>query len=227
MKQAALIALLILASCSPDSQTTAIETTAVTMTTLAEAAAPTSSTTTTLPPPTTTTTAATTTTTLPPNAAPAFGLTQVVFGEGAFVVITNWGNDTGSLLGFWLAQGDLYRGLPHIALSPGEQALIGLGTLPPPELSGIAATVDLGPVLGVLSLDFGEIGLYDAAATDDPNHVVAYVAWGEAEHARSAVAMEAGAWEEGSVDVFDDAPSISSGVYPATNNLSWFADLGG
>lgn len=228
MRRAALIAFLILASCSGDSQTSETEAPAPTLTTLAPAntLAPTT-TTTTEPANTTTTSTTTTTTTLPANAAAAFGLTQIVFGEGGFVVITNWGNGTGTLLGYWLCQDLSYMALPDINLAPGEQAVVGLSKSPPPDLAGMTATVDLGPAIGVLALDSGEVALYDAAAFDEAEHIVAYVEWGEGSHSRSVLAVEAGVWEEGAVAVFDDAPSISSGVYPATSNLSWFADIGG
>ncbi len=227
MRRAALIALLILASCAADSQTTSTEPPAPTLTTLGDAVPVDTSTSTTTTPSATTTSTTTTTTTLPPNAAAAFGLTQIVFGDSSFVVITNWGNDTGSLNGHWLCQSASYMALPDIALGPGEQILVGLATSPPPELAGMTAIIDLGPAIGVLSPDSGEVALYDAAAFEDSTHLVTYVAWGEADHSRLSLAIEAGVWEAGSVEVFDDAPSISSGVYPATSNLSWFADIGG
>jgi hypothetical protein len=227
MRRAALITFLILASCSGDSQTSETEAPAPALTTLAPATTLAPTTTTTTEPATTTTTSTTTTTTLPANAAAAFGLTQVVFGEGGFVVITNWGTDTGSLLGYWLCQDLSYMSLPDINLAPGEQAVVGLSKSPPPDLAGMTATVDLGPAIGVLALDSGEVALYDAAAFDEAEHIVAYVEWGEGEHSRSVLAVEAGMWEGGAVAVFDDAPSISSGVYPAANNLSWSADIGG
>ena len=227
MRRAALIALLILASCSADSQTAEIEPPAPTLTTLADAAPATTTTTTAAPLTETTTTATTTSTTLPPNAAPEFGLTQIVFDQGAFIVLTNWGNDAGTLKGLWLCQELSYMALPDVTLAPGEQVAIGVSTSPPPDLAGMAATIDLGPAIGFLSPDTGEVAVYDAAAFDDAAHIIAYVAWGEGSHSRSDLAISAGAWEGDSVDVFDDAPSISTGVYPATSNLTWFADIGG
>ncbi|MCP4303924.1 MAG: hypothetical protein GY788_03390 [bacterium] len=227
MRRAALIAALILASCVGDGQTSSQDTPAPTLTTLAAATTLAPTATTVVEPEATTTTSTTTTTTMPANAAPAFGLTQVVFGDGGFVVITNWGNDTGTLHGYWLCQEVSYMALPDVALAPGEQAVIGLSKSPPPDLAGMTATVDLGPAIGPLALDSGEVALYDAIAFDDPEHITAYVEWGEGVHSRSALAAAAGVWEGDAVDVFDDAPSISSGVYPAIDNLAWFADIGG
>lgn len=186
---------------------------------------PTSSTTTTVPPATTTTT--TTTTTLPPNAAAAFGLTQVVFGESSFVVVTNWGNDRGNLEGQWLCQFPSYISLPDIELGPGEQALIGLAGTPPPDLAGMVVTVDLGPAIGNFDANSGEVALYADSSFDDPESMVAYVEWGEPGHARAEVAIAAGLWTGGAVAVFDDAPSISTGVFPSISEADWAADVGG
>ncbi len=226
MRFAALILALILASCSGDSQTTEPPAPAPTLTSIAESAPPETSTTTTAAVETTTT-STTTTTTLPPNAAPAFALSQVVFGDAAFVVITNWGNDVGTLDGFWLSQGDALQALPEVSLAPGEQALIGLGPVAPPELTGFAAVVDLGIAVGTISPKTGELALHSSTAFDDPSELVAYVAWGQGLHQRSELATTAGLWDGNSVEVFDDAPSISSGVYPAANANDWSADIGG
>lgn len=225
MGRAFLIATLIFAACGGDSEASTTTTPPPTLTSLAAAAPPANPTTTTAPP--TTITSTTTTTTLPPNAAAAFGLTQVVFGESSFIVVTNWGNDTGNLEGLWICQFPSYKSLPSIELAPGEQALIGLARVPPPDLAGMAVITDLGPAIGEFNAESGEVALYDSSSFDDPNSLIAYVEWGEPGHTRSSVAIAAGLWSEGAVDVFDDAPSISSGVFPATSNSDWFADVGG
>ena len=226
------IAALILAACSGNSQTATTPPLPL-PTTLPAVTAPQTTTTTTVAPPSTTTTT-TTTSTLPPNAAADFGLTQIVFGEAALVIVTNWGNAPGNLDGYWLCQSSSYASLPEIELAPGEQALIGLATAEPPALAGIREIVDLGPVLGVLDPMGGEVALYrddgvadPAAIFDDPAKIVAYVAWGDADHQRAAVAAAAGIWDEGAVAVFDEAPSISSGVHPAVTSNDWAADVGG
>ncbi|MEA2000624.1 MAG: hypothetical protein U9N84_01855 [Actinomycetota bacterium] len=226
MRRAALIAILILAACGGDSETTTTASPAPVLTTLADAPVP-PTTTTVAPPTTTTSTTIATTTTLPPNAAAEFGLTQVVFGGSAFVVITNWGNDTGNLRGHWLCQFPSYQSLPDIELAPGEQVLVGLSTTPPPQLSGMAITVDLGAAIGILDPNSGEVALYDSSSFENPESIMAYVEWGEAGHHRATLAIQAGVWSEGAVEVFDEAPSISSGVFPAISNTDWFADVGG
>lgn len=224
MRRSLVLAALILAACSSNSETTT--TVPPLPTTLADVTTTAPSTTTTVtPPPTTTTT--TTTTTLPPNAAPDFGLTQVVFGDAAFVVITNWGNDSGTLDGYWLCQFPAYESLPDVELGPGEQALVGLADSPPPDLAGMAAVVDLGPALGALDPLDGEIALYLGPNFDDPESIIAYVEWGEPNHQRASVATTAGIWDGTAVEVFDEAPSISSGVHPAVSNSDWSADVGG
>ena len=171
---------------------------------------------------------------MPINAAADFGLTLVVFGDAALVVITNWGNAPGDLDGHWLCQLPSCESLPAIELAPGQQALIGLAAAEPPSLAGISAIVDLGPALGVLDPAGGEVGLYESDLVDDPAeiiedpaNIVAYVAWGESDHPGSTVAGAAGVWDGSAVVVFDEAPSISSGVYPAVSSSDWSADVGG
>ncbi len=143
------------------------------------------------------------------------------------MIITNWGNDVGTLDGFWLSQGDAFQALPDVPLQPGEQALIGLGTVAPPDLTGMAAVIDLGTAVGQISPKTGELALHRSTAFDDPSALVAYVEWGEGLHQRSDLATEAGLWDGNSVQVFDDAPSISSGIYPAISAFDWSADIGG
>jgi hypothetical protein len=228
MSRAALFAILILAACTSDGEPAATTAPPEILTTIGAAPAPPASTaTTTIAPATTTTTTTTTTTQQPPNAAPEFGLTQVVFGESSFVIITNWGNATGNLEGYWLAQGTLYKSLPDIELAPGEQALLGLARTPPPELAGIADNRFLGPTIGELNPESGEVALFSSSSFDDPDSIVSYVEWGDAGHTAATVAVAAGIWLDSAVDVFDEAPSISTGVFPATSSDSWFADVGG
>lgn len=226
MRRAALYASLILAACSGNGEPTPTTEPPPVLTTIGEAEA---ATTTTTEPPTTTTTTTTTTSTTspPPNAAAEFALTQVVFGESSFVIITNWGNATGNLEGHWLSQGRLYKLLPSVELAPSEQALLGLARVPPPELAGIAVTLFLGPTIGVLEPDSGEVALFANSPFEEPDSILSYVEWGEPGHDAAEVAIAAGKWTEGAVEVFDEAPSISTGVFPADGSDTWFADVGG
>ncbi len=233
MRRAALIAMLILASCSANSQTnesSAPELTTTSSTTVA---------------PTTTdavdansaeedpgatedsSTTTTTTTTLPPDAAPDFAISQIVFGDDSFVVITNWGDAGGSLDGYWLSQAATVQALPDITLEPSEQAVLGTGTAPPPDLAGMAAVFHLGRSVGLVDPDSGELSLHNNDQFDDPASLVGYVSWGEGPHARTEQAIAAGLWDGEPVPVFDDAPSISTGVFPATTSLDWSIDIGG
>lgn len=225
MRRILLVAVLIFASCGGDGQTAETTLPAPDLTTLPDAepqpttAAPATT--------TTSTTTTTTTTTVPPNAAPAFALSQVVFGEGAFVIITNWGNDVGTLAGLWLSQGTSAQELPDAELAPGQQALVGLAAQAPPDLAGMAAVVDLGPTLGAVDPESGEIGLHLGEDTDDAAGLISYVAWGTGPHLTAELATTAGLWDGAAVEIFDQAPSISTGLYPATLGMDWSADLGG
>ena len=224
MRRATLIILILLAGCGGTTESTTTPP-PPTLTTLEEAVVEPAPTTTAAP--TTTTTTTTTTTAIPPNAAAEYGLTQVVFGDSAFVVITNWGNAPGSLLGYWICQATSYMALPDVELDPGKQVLIGLARTPPPELAGMAATIFLGPAIGELSPAAGEVALFNAADFENPEAIDAYVQWGEPDQDASAIAEAAGIWDGGAVEVFDEAPSISSGVFPAFSSNDWFADVGG
>ena len=171
------------------------------------------------------TTTTTTTTTLPRNAAPAFGLSQVVFGDNPSVIITNWGNAQGNLEGYWLGQDAVFEILPAIELNPGEQVLIGLGPTPPTDIAGMAVIEHLGPSLGGFQVASGEVGLFRNDSFEDPASLVAYVAWGE--HPTAEVAIVAELWGETAVATSEEDPSISTGVFPATTSDDWFTDLGG
>lgn len=227
MRRIFFVAFLILAACSGDGEATTTTTALPVLTTLGAAEPQTTSPPTTTAPATSTTTSTTTTTAEPPNAAPKFGLTQVVFGDSALVIVTNWGNAVGNLDGYWLSQGLLHEPLPDIELSPGEQALLGLARVPPPELSGMAATVFLGQAIGELDPSSGEVALHANSAFTDAASMVAYVEWGEPGHGLAETAIAAGLWTTDAVAVMDDAPSISSGVFPAAGSDTWFADIGG
>lgn len=224
MRRVILIAVIALASCSSQTPDTTLP--APELTTLPPATAPQTSAATTTTTSTTTTTT-TTTTTLPPDAAAEFALTQVVFGDGAYAVITNWGNDVGSLAGSWLSQGPKTRALPDIELTPGEQALLGLAVEPPPDLAGIAAKSHLGAALGKIVQDGGELALYKGNPDDAAASLIGYVAWGDGPHPHAQQALDAGIWDEASVEIVDDTPSISTGIYPAQQASDWAVDIGG
>ena len=230
MRRVAVLAILILAACGGEDQPVETFAPAPTLTSAATTAPPASESTTPAEVDSgaaSDTTTTTTTTSLPTNAAPEFGLSQVVFGEAAFVVITNWGNTTGSLDGIWLSQRTAFQALPDVTLEPAGQALIGLTGQPPPDLAGMAAIVDLGPAVGGIDPAGGEIGMHRGDAFNDPTSLIAYVAWGDGPHDRIGLATSAGLWDGVPVEVFDDAPSISTGLYPATSSSDWSPDIGG
>lgn len=174
-----------------------------------------------------TTTSTTTTTTFPPNATAEFAFSQVVFGELAFVIITNWGDGPGNLDGLWLSQGTAVQALQDVEIGPGEQAVLGLGADPPLDLAGMAAVVHVGPSVGQIVASGGELALHRSGTFDDPDNLIDYVAWGDGPHLRLEQATEAGIWDGATVEVVDHSPSISTGIYPATSSGDWASDLGG
>jgi hypothetical protein len=91
----------------------------------------------------------------------------------------------------------------------------------------MAAIIDLGRAIGEVAAGNGEVALHIGDAFDDPASLLAYVAWGNGPHGRIDQATSAGLWDGTSVEVFDNAPSISTGVYPATMSNDWAPDIGG
>ncbi|NNC92244.1 MAG: hypothetical protein HKN80_07095, partial [Acidimicrobiia bacterium] len=81
-------------------------------------------------------------------------------------------------------------------------------------------------VLGPVSLQSGEVGLF-AGDDESSRALISYVAWGDGPHLLAEAATATGLWDESNVAVIDDAPSISTGVYPATDAPDWSADIGG
>ena len=153
--------------------------------------------TTTETPPTT----ATTTTpppTVPTTGEPAFAVSQVVFGEGAYISLKNIGSGAGSTNGLWLCQFPSCWPLPAVDLEAGEVVAISVGESLP-ELLEVVEVIKAGATLGTIRQANGEIGLYATGRFTDPEAILDYVEWGNAGHPRSVVAIAAGIWPTGGV----------------------------
>lgn len=105
--------------------------------------------------------------------------------------------------------------------------MVGLATEPPPDLIGVAAVSHLGAALGTVSRAGGELALYDGDPAEDGTVMVGYVAWGNGPHPLAQPAANTGIWDNSSVEIIDDTPSISTGIYPARQASDWGVDLGG
>ena len=75
-------------------------------------------------------------------------------------------------------------------------------------------------LIGGVDAGSGEVGLYASSEFDDPAAIVAYVEWGTPGHARSAVAVEAGVWEEGSTVPSGGTMIVTTEESP-TNAIGW------
>lgn len=71
------------------------------------------------------------------------------------------------------------------------------------------------------------MALHNSDDFDDPASLIDYVAWGVGPHLRLEQATEAGIWDGSTVEIVDEAPSISTGIYPAVRAEDWATDLGG
>lgn len=173
------------------------------------------------PAPTTTTVAETTTTSPTVASGPQFVMSTVALGDSAMVVITNIGDEAGSLGGHWLCQRPQYYEFPNVELAAGQSAAVSVGGsvfVPPPGAIVIDGTAFLGP----LSPAGGEMGLYSSNSFGNPNDILSYVEWGASGHGRSATAVSAGIWAEGAfVGTTADSTAIIADQLPAVGSDDW------
>ena len=171
---------------------------------------------------TTTTATADTTTTSPPAASgPQFVLSTVTLGDARMVVVTNIGDETGSLGGHWLCRRPQYYEFPNVDLAAGQSAAVSVGGdvfLPPPGAIVIEGTAFIGP----FSPSSGEVGFYSSNSFSSPNEILSYVEWGESGHGRSGTAVSAGIWPEGGfVETTADTTAITANELPALEPDDW------
>lgn len=125
------------------------------------------------------TTAPTTTSTLPAGGEAATGvaITEVVFGDGGHVTLTNDGATDATLDGLWVCNRPAYTELS------GTLASGATLEVPAAELGGLVA-------------DGGEAALYTSNSFDSSDAIIDYVQWGGG-GGRESVAVAAGLWPEG------------------------------
>ena len=126
------------------------------------------------------TTVAPTTSVTAPSGTASFAITAVSF-SGGFVEITNVGNGSGSLEGFFLCQRPSYHSIGAIDLAPGESTQVAAA----------------GGSFGSLDAGSGEVGLYNTSSFGSASAIESYVEWGASGHGRSGTAVEAGIWTDG------------------------------
>jgi hypothetical protein len=163
----------------------------------------------------------------PPEGDASFALTQVVFGDSGYLVVTNIGSGTGDVGGHWLCQRPAYFEIPSVELTAGESVWIaaedGDGLEP---AQGVVAVVPANRSLGAFDVSSGEAALYTSNGFGDVTAIIDYVEWGSGGHGRSSVAVEAGIWIEGTfVDVPPEAVAIT-GSAPTSSAADWSPDIG-
>jgi hypothetical protein len=160
-----------------------------------------------------------TTTTTPPVSGARFVLTSISLGDGGMVVITNIGDEAGSLAGHFLCQRPSYFAIPDVEVPAGGFVAISTGGnafVPPPG----AITIDEIAAIGTLKPVDGEVGLYTSALFGSATDIVSYVEWGSPGHGRSSVAVEAGIWS-GFVQTTADSVAILANTLPASDAAHW------
>ncbi len=197
---------LIAAACASDSEDTTT-TVAGATTTTTEA----TTTTTTAADATTTTTEATTsteaTTTTADSGTPpgvVFAITEVAFGSGGYVEITNLSGTTASLDGYWLCQQPSYQQLAG-PVEPGQSVRFNAAD----------------SRFGSLDADGGALGLYTSGDFGSSDAIVGYVAWGPSGHGRLSVAVAAGVWTDDSFVESTGAAVITAVEPAATSAEGW------
>lgn len=163
----------------------------------------------------------------PENAAPAFAITGVTFGDGGFVQITNTGNGAGNLDGHWLCQRPAYLEMPSTELGPGESVWVAASGSDLQFVGAVVGVVDAEGRLGSFSLATGEMALYASRDFGSAAAIVDYVEWGASGHGRSSVAVEAAIWPQGGfVEIPDGTISITAGSAGADDPAAWSPDIG-
>ncbi len=216
-----LLALLV-AACGGSTDSTST-TEAAADTTTSVAAPETTTTTTTAPAPETTTAEAQTTTTVAAAEGAQFVLSTVVLGDGAMVVITNIGSESGNLGGYALCQRPSYFTLSDFEVPAGQSVAISLGgdTFEPPDG---ALVIDEVARISALSPDSGEVGLYSISSFSTSDAILGYVEWGSSGHGRSSVAVAAGIWETGGfVETTAETTTLTADLLPPAESGDWSA----
>lgn len=172
---------------------------------------------------TTTTTEAQTTTTVAAAEGARFVLSTVVLGDGAMVVITNIGSESGNLGGYALCQRPSYFTLSDFEVPAGQSVAISLGgdTFDPPDG---ALVIEEVARISALSPDSGEVGLYSISSFSTSDAILGYVEWGSSGHGRSSVAVGAGIWETGGfVETTAETTTLTADLLPPAESGDWSA----
>ncbi|MCZ6662935.1 MAG: hypothetical protein O6951_08430, partial [Actinobacteria bacterium] len=194
-----------------------------TTTTTTTGPAPETTTTTSAPAPETTTTEAQTTTTVAAEEGARFVLSTVVLGDGAMVVITNIGSESGNLGGYALCQRPSYFTLSDFEVPAGQSVAISLGgdTFEPPDG---ALVIEEVARISALSPDSGEVGLYSISSFSTSDAILGYVEWGSSGHGRSSVAVAAGIWETGGfVETTAETTTLTADLLQPAESGDWSA----
>ena len=122
-----------------------------------------------------------------------FFISEVVFGDDGYVVVTNGGDAPADPAGLQLCQFPQYPDLPS-----GEVAPMGSVQVPASAMGGLNAGA-------------GEAALYASPEYGNPDAVIGYVQWGEAGHKREEPAAQGGKWTAGDFVDATGAASMSAG----------------
>ena len=124
----------------------------------------------------------------------AFYISEVVFGDQGYVVVTNGSDSEADIAGLSLCQFPEYPEIPGGLVASGESVRVAASEL------------------GGLDNQSGEVGLYLRPDWSDPDAIAGYVQWGTTGHKREEPAVAAGVWAADSfVDAQNSTRMIASG----------------
>ena len=108
----------------------------------------------------------------------SFYISEIVFGDDGYVVVTNGSSSPADPDGLELCQFPEYPDVPAGMVEAG-------GSVQVP-----------GADLGGLFNDAGEVALYTIPEYENPDAVAGYVQWGNADHKRAEPAVAGGVWPD-------------------------------
>ena len=132
-----------------------------------------------------------------------FYISEVVFGQDGYAVVTNGASVSADPAGLFLCQFPSYPEVPAGQLDPGESARV-----PASEL-------------GELKPESGEVALFLRPEWENPDAIAGYVQWGTTGHKREEPAVAGGVWEQDSFVVAGDASGLIASGPASTSAGAW------
>lgn len=157
-----------------------------------------------------------------------FVLSEVVFGDNGYIAVRNVGGASGNLEGYAISQEARSFLFPSVEVGLFEVVWVAVEDGTGLTRTDVAALIPAEGAIGRLDRAGGEMTLYRSAQFSQPEEFLSYVEWGETDHGRSGLAIEAGLWEEGAfIEIPPDAFGVVSTTAQPDSSSDWVAGVGG